>query len=287
MLYDNLVQEIADPSPSVYSLLAPIRYVLNPRFNLTTPMQGGLFYLAPGAGYLIGTFFGGRYADFIVKKYIQKRGMRVPEDRLYSSLPFMGLVIPACILIYGWCVEFDRGGIALVVVVLFIQGFAQLFCFPSLNTYCLDVMPTRSGEVVAGNYVIRYIFACAGTAAVLPGVQAIGVGWFSTISVFFLLFGVLCTFATIKCGKKWRQVIDAKKKARRLKERHHGLPAPATGEDGAAVGRRGSAPEPQDASYLGRLEKQGNGTAVAAATQQHQNMTTPESLTRGGGKEEV
>lgn len=277
----------------MYSLLAPIRYVLNPRFNLTTPMQGGLFYLAPGAGYLIGTFFGGRYADYIVKKYIQKRGMRVPEDRLYSSLPFMGLVIPACILIYGWCVEFDKGGIPLVVIVLFLQGFAQLFCFPSLNTYCLDVMPTRSGEVVAGNYVIRYIFACAGTAAVLPGIQAIGVGWFSTISVFFLLIGVLCTLATIKRGRAWRQVIDAKKKARRLKERHRGPPAPATGEGEAAVGRQDSAPAPktarEDASGLGGLEKQGSSTAAAAAAaaQQQQSRTTPDSPTRGGGKEWV
>ncbi|KAK8109859.1 hypothetical protein PG999_007996 [Apiospora kogelbergensis] len=210
---------------NMYSLLSPIRYVLNPRFHLTTPMQGGLFYLAPGAGYLLGTFGGGRYADYIVKKYIAKRGMRIPEDRLYSSLPFMGIVIPACILIYGWCVEYDRGGIPLVVIVMFIQGLAQLFCFPSLNTYCLDVMPTQSGEVVASNYVIRYLFACAGTAAVLPGIEAIGVGWFSTISVAFLLCGVLCTMATIRYGRQWRQRIDTKKKARRYAEKRRGGPS--------------------------------------------------------------
>ena len=48
---------------NMYSLLTPIRYVLNPRFGLTSPLQGGLFYIAPGGGYLIGTFFGGRWAD--------------------------------------------------------------------------------------------------------------------------------------------------------------------------------------------------------------------------------
>ncbi|KAK7946729.1 uncharacterized protein PG986_011050 [Apiospora aurea] len=216
---------------NMYSLLSPIRYVLNPRFNLTTPMQGGLFYLAPGAGYVLGTFGGGRYADYIVKKYVNKRGMRIPEDRLYSSLPFMGIVIPACIFVYGWCVEYDRGGIPVVVVALFIQGLAQLFCFPSLNTYCLDVMPTQSGEVVASNYVIRYLFACVSTAVVLPGIQAIGVGWFSTISVAFLLCGVLCTMATIRYGRRWRQRIDAKKKARRYAEKRRGLPVTLSSPD--------------------------------------------------------
>jgi MFS family permease len=36
---------------NMYSLLSPIRYVINPRFNLTTPIQSGLFYIAPGCGY--------------------------------------------------------------------------------------------------------------------------------------------------------------------------------------------------------------------------------------------
>ncbi|KUI59048.1 hypothetical protein VP1G_06293 [Cytospora mali] len=134
---------------NMYSLLTPIRYVLNPRFHLTTPMQSGLFYLAPGAGYLVGTFFGGRYADHVVKKYMRKSPAgteRVPEDRMRSALPFMGIVIPACVLIYGWSVERAVGGIPLAVVALFLQGVAQLFCFPSLNTYCLDVMQGQGSD---------------------------------------------------------------------------------------------------------------------------------------------
>lgn len=123
---------------NMYSLLTPIRYVLNPRFDLTTPLQSGLFYIAPGCGYLFGTFFGGRWADYVVKKWIRKRnGVRVPEDRLRSCLVAMGVVIPACMLLYGWSIEKEVGGIPLPVIVMFVQGVAQLFCFPSLNTYCL------------------------------------------------------------------------------------------------------------------------------------------------------
>jgi MFS family permease len=133
---------------NMYSLLTPIRYVLNPRFHLTTPLQSGLIYIAPGAGYLVGTFVGGRYADHIVKKWIRIRGERVAEDRLRSCTLFLGGVIPACMMVYGWSIEKGKGGLALPIVMMFLQGVAQLFCFPSLNTYCLDVMQSRSSEVV-------------------------------------------------------------------------------------------------------------------------------------------
>jgi len=214
--YPNLLLVALSSSSLVwnmYSLLTPIRYVLNPRFGLTTPLQGSLFYIAPGCGYLFGTFFGGRYADYIVHKYIRIRGHRESEDRLRSCLWFLGGVIPACMIIYGWSVEKRVGGIALPVIMMFLQGVAQLFCFPSLNTYCLDVMQGRSAEVVAGNYFMRYMFAAGGSAVVLPAVRAIGVGWFSTISALFLVCGALGTYATALYGKGWREAIDAKKAA--------------------------------------------------------------------------
>lgn len=222
---------------NMYSLLTPIRYVLNPRFGLETPLQSGLFYIAPGCGYLVGTFVGGRYADYVVKKYIRKRGHRVSEDRLRSCVFFLGGVIPACMIVYGWSIEKRVGGVALPVVMMFLQGVAQLFCFPSLNTYCLDVMQSRSAEVVgmytlpfhpiavtnnevAGNYFMRYMFAAAGSAACLPAVRAIGVGWFSTISAVFLMAGAAATYVTALYGQSWRMAIDEKKAAKKVGDNH-------------------------------------------------------------------
>jgi MFS family permease len=205
---------------NMYSLLTPIRYVLNPRFDLTTPLQSGLFYLAPGCGYLAGTFVGGRYADHMVKVWIVKRGgVRIPEDRMRSAVPFTGIVIPVCMLIYGWGVEKNVGGAPLAAVMMFLQGVAQLFCFPSLNTYCLDVGQSRGAEIIAGNYFIRYLFACAATACVLPAIESIGVGWFSTISALFLVVSTAFTMAAIWWGKGWRDAIDAKKRAKRAAQR--------------------------------------------------------------------
>ncbi|ETI25512.1 hypothetical protein G647_02285 [Cladophialophora carrionii CBS 160.54] len=202
---------------NMYSLLTPIRFVLNPRFHLTSPIQSGLFYIAPGCGYLLGTFFGGRWADHIVKKWIRKKNRRVAEDRLRSCYAFIGGVIPACMLIYGWSVEKAVGGVPLPVAAMFVQGVAQLFCFPSLNTYCLDVMQARgrSAEVVAGNYMIRYAFAATGSAICLPAIEAIGVGWYSTISAGFLVITAVGVWATTVWGESWRHAVDDRKKKKR------------------------------------------------------------------------
>lgn len=188
---------------NMYSLLTPIRYVLNPRFHLETPLLSGLFYLAPGCGYLLGTFGGGHWADWTVKRWIRKRGHRVPEDRLRSALPFLGILMPGCILIYGWTVDQEMGGIPVPVIVLFVQGIGQLFCFPSLNTYCLDVVPGSGAEVAAANFFMRYLAGCLGTAVVLPIVQSIGVGWFSTISALLMVASAGSMVVAIRRGDDW------------------------------------------------------------------------------------
>lgn len=113
----------------------------------------------------------------------------------------------------------EKGGIPLPVIVMFLQGVAQLFCFPSLNTYCLDVMQAQSAEVVAGNYVIRYVFAALGSALCLPAIEVIGVGWFSTISAGFLFAAMVLTWLTTIYGRQWRDDVDAKKKARKVEGR--------------------------------------------------------------------
>ncbi|KZL77946.1 major facilitator superfamily transporter, partial [Colletotrichum tofieldiae] len=196
---------------NMYGMLTPIRYVLNPRFSLTSPAQSGLFYLAPGCGYLAGTLVGGRYADYTVRRWISERqGRRISEDRLRSCLPFLGAALPGCMLIYGWTVQQRAGGVAVPVVFMFLGGVSQLFCFPSLNTYCLDVIQGRSAEVIAGNFMVRYLFGAAGSAVVLPAIKKIGVGWFSTISAAFLIIGALSVWAVALWGRNWRKRIDEK-----------------------------------------------------------------------------
>ncbi|GES63290.1 MFS transporter [Aspergillus terreus] len=139
-----------------YGLLTPIRYVLNPRYNLDTPLQSGLLYLAPGVGYMLGTLGGGRWADYTARKRYEQRGkIFVAEDRLYAAVPFLMVVLPMCMLIYGWSVEKAFGGIVVPIVFMFLQE--------------------QSAELIAGNFFIRYIFGAVASAAAIPATQAIGI----------------------------------------------------------------------------------------------------------------
>lgn len=131
---------------NMYSLLTPIRYILNPRLGLTTPLQSGLLYLAPGGGYLLGSLVGGRLSDHIVKFWMKRRGFRLWEDRLRGSVILLGLALPGSTLLYGWTVDRGFGGIGLPVVCMFVQGISQTSAFPSLNTYIMDVMQQNSGK---------------------------------------------------------------------------------------------------------------------------------------------
>lgn len=55
---------------------------------------------------------------------------------------------------------------------------------------------------------MRYLFGAAGSAAVLPIVDAIGVGWFSTISALFVFLGAFGTWCVTVWGRQWRDAID-------------------------------------------------------------------------------
>lgn len=133
----TLIQNIACGflSYSQYSLLVGPRYLINPRFHLDGSAVSGLIYIAPGAGFLAGSLIGGRYADNTVKKWIEKRRMRLPQDRLNSGIYAFFVIIPVAYTIYGWALEKEVGGLAVLVISITFTAFGIMAAFNSLNTY--------------------------------------------------------------------------------------------------------------------------------------------------------
>ncbi|KAI0599590.1 major facilitator superfamily domain-containing protein [Biscogniauxia sp. FL1348] len=192
-----------------YTLLAAPRHLLNPRFGLTTPLVSGLFYIAPGVGFLLGTVVGGRLSDMTVKKWITTRdGLRLPQDRLHSSLISFFFITPVSSLIYGWGLQYRVGGLALPIVTAFFCGAGLLMAFASVNTYCAEVLPKRRTEVIASKYLIQYTFASAGSAAMVPLIDAIGIGPASTIGVAFIILGGVLTLITAKFGLQMQRSVE-------------------------------------------------------------------------------
>lgn len=119
-----------------YTLLTSAHSIINPRFNLTTPLISGLFYIAPGAGFLLGSIIGGHFSDRTVKKYISKRnGVRLAQDRLNNGLFGLFAVVPGSALIYAWTLQEEKGGLVVPVISAFVAGFGLMGCFNGLNTY--------------------------------------------------------------------------------------------------------------------------------------------------------
>lgn len=123
-------------SMNQYGLLSTVRHIINPLFELNTPLYSGLFYLAPGCGFLMGSLVGGNISDRTVKRYIKKRnGIRLPEDRMNSSLIWVLGILPLGTLIYGWSIDRGFGGKGVPIAFAFIQGFGLMASFSGLNTY--------------------------------------------------------------------------------------------------------------------------------------------------------
>jgi len=69
---------------------------------------------------------------------------------------------------------------------------------------------------IAGNYMVRYVFSATASAVVLPAVEVIGIGWFSTISAAFLSISAILVMFTSLRGESWRNTFDEKHDKRQL-----------------------------------------------------------------------
>ncbi|KAL2689131.1 hypothetical protein Neosp_003183 [[Neocosmospora] mangrovei] len=189
-----------------YGLLSSVRRVVNPRFNLNSPLESGLFYLAPGAGFLVGSTLGGKVSDIVVRRYIRKRnGQRLPEDRLNASLPFILFVLPLGTLLYGWSVQKRIGSMALPIVGSFIQGTGLMASFSGLNTYAAEVRPVYRTAVITGKYVVQYSFAAGSVGGVVPLINGLGVGWAFTITTFATLMSGTLVVLISRFSRTWKQ----------------------------------------------------------------------------------
>ncbi|TLS27028.1 hypothetical protein PpBr36_04086 [Pyricularia pennisetigena] len=189
---------------NLYSLLSSIRSSVAPRFNLTTPVSSGLFYLAPGIGFMVGNLVGGPLSDYTVRKWIVKRGgVRLPSDRLRSCLPATLVLAPAGTLAFGWSIQERAGDMALPIVATFFQGIGLMDAFNGLNTYAAEVDPESRNAIISSKYLLQYIFAAAGVGISPVLLQNVGVGFtFTLAAAASIIGGILVAILVVSGGGK-------------------------------------------------------------------------------------
>lgn len=183
------------------SYLAAIDFAKAPYYY--NPLIIGLVLLAFGGGNVIGSIFGGRYSDKVLKRLTAKNnGVREAEMRIKSTFVAM-IIVPPCYIAYAWTVD-KHTSIAGPVVSLFFGGIAVLWQYSSSLAYIVDANPGRASTAIA------YNSACRGSSAFVAleiGQQlqnVMGTGWLFTGWAFLIIVCDLVLIVVAYRGQKWR-----------------------------------------------------------------------------------
>ena len=85
----------------------------SPPYQFSTIIVG-LLYIPNSIGYILGSIFGGRWLDYIMKREAKRAG-RIdangklifrPEDRMRENAWVAAIVFPLALVWYGWAVQY-------------------------------------------------------------------------------------------------------------------------------------------------------------------------------------
>ncbi|KFA50000.1 hypothetical protein S40293_05966 [Stachybotrys chartarum IBT 40293] len=190
---------------------------LYPPYNFTETTLG-LLYLAPTIGYAVSSVLGGRWLDYIMAREAKKAGRvdengkpkYLPEDRMKENMWVGALLYPACFIWYGWSA--DRGlHWAVAAVALMLYGLFGMILYGAIATALTEFTPNRSSSGLALNNFTRSILSCIATVITQPLINAMGIGWTTTLVGLFALVTILpCLAALGLRSAEWRVTMDRK-----------------------------------------------------------------------------
>ncbi|KAL9592192.1 MAG: hypothetical protein Q9179_006965 [Wetmoreana sp. 5 TL-2023] len=186
-----------------------------PPYKFNT-IEVGLTYIPNSIGYILASFFGGKWSDRIMAREAERAGRRsennkliyIPEDRMRENAWIAAFLYPAALIWYGWTAE---KGVVWPVPLLanFFFGIGSMLIFAMATTMLTEFMPRKASSGVAANNFFRNIFSCIGALTAEPLIGAIGDGWlFTGVGVIALCSGSVI-WAMRKYGPRWRESMDA------------------------------------------------------------------------------
>jgi hypothetical protein len=76
------------------------------------------------------------------------------------------------------------------------------------NTYCVDLVPHRSAEIVAANNCVRYLFSAGASIVALPLIQRIGVAGTNALAAGLAWMGFGLVLLIVYKGPRMRRSLD-------------------------------------------------------------------------------
>lgn len=172
----------------------------------------GLAYIPSSIGYILASFFGGRWTDAIMAREARRAGrcdergklIYRPEDRMRENAWIAAILYPGALVWYGWAVE---KGVhwAVPLVATFFFGVGSMLVFAMATTMLTEFMPKKASAGVAVNNFVRNIFSCVGAIVAQPLISAIGNGWLFTGVGAIAAASSVVVWLMKRYGPRWRE----------------------------------------------------------------------------------
>lgn len=193
----------------------------------------GLLYIPSGLGYMMASFFGGKWLDRIMAREARKANrydengklILLPEDRMRENMWIANTMYPVGLLIFGWTLHFGVFWFA-PAVGAFVFGVSSMLVFVRTNSF-LQVEPNtnetqaaattmltefvrkKSSAGVAVNNFVRNILSCIGTIVAAPWIKAMNTGpVFTIIAGACMILGYVGIFTLRRNAARWRKKMD-------------------------------------------------------------------------------
>jgi hypothetical protein len=157
-------------------------------YNFNTGQTGLLLGVPLTIGCLLGECCTGWISDQLVNRYARRHdGYRKPEARLH--LAWLGLFLPAGLIMYGICVQ-DRGPWISLAIGMVVTSIGTQAATTLVYAYCTDCYKPQSAEVSTLINLFRQMFAFTVGFYILPFGQNKGFGtaWGSIAAINFVFW---------------------------------------------------------------------------------------------------
>ncbi|WYZ44731.1 hypothetical protein EsH8_VIII_000047 [Colletotrichum jinshuiense] len=184
-------------------------------------LKVGLMYLPLAGGSVVAAFFVGPLINWNYRRHCKRLGIPydksrqqdlsgfpIEKARLEIGLPLLYLS-SILLLIWGWVLHL-RTHVAVPCVLLFLFGVGMIGFNNTTNTLIIDIHPGRAGTATAANNLTRCLLGAGATAAIIPMIDGMGVGWaFTLLALLYVVFSP-ALLAIMYWGVEWRQAAKQK-----------------------------------------------------------------------------
>ncbi|KAF9880207.1 major facilitator superfamily transporter [Colletotrichum karsti] len=190
-------------------------------------LKVGLMYLPLAGGSVVAGFVVGPLINWNYRRHCKRLGISYDKSRQQDMAGFpiekarLEVGIPLLyfssilLLIWGWVLHIGAP-VAVPCVLLFLFGVGMIGFNNTTNTLIVDIHPGKAGTATAANNFTRCLLGAAATAAILPMINGIGVGWaFTVLAMFYIVFSP-ALLAVMYWGVKWRQAAKEREEKKKM-----------------------------------------------------------------------